>query len=313
MNDIDGNLAELDKDHALREDIRLLGRLLGDTLREQEGDTTFDLIEQIRQLAIRFRRDDDEQARRELAGVLDVLSPAASVAVIRAFTYFSQLANIAEDLDHNRRRRQHQLTGAPPQEGSLALALVRAGQAGHGAGAVAEFFRDALMSPVLTAHPTEVQRKSILDCQLHIARLLTERDRQELTPEELAANEEALRRADPDHVADAHPARAAADRARRDRERPVLLSLHLPAPAAAPVQRDRGSAVPQVSRCRDRRGTGAAAGRMDRRGPRRQPLRHPRRHAARAGPPIVDRAGLSASTRFTRWAASCRSPCAWWR
>jgi phosphoenolpyruvate carboxylase len=194
MNDIDGNLAELDKDQPLREDIRLLGRLLGDTLREQEGGSTFELIEQIRQLAIRFRRDGDEQARSELAGVLDVLSPAASVAVIRAFTYFSQLANIAEDLDHNRRRRLHQLSGSPAQEGSLALALARAGEAGHGAGAVAEFFRDALMSPVLTAHPTEVQRKSILDCQLHIARLLTERDRQELTPEELAANEEALRR-----------------------------------------------------------------------------------------------------------------------
>ena len=93
-------------------------------------------------------------------------APAASVAVIRAFTYFSQLANIAEDLHHNRRRRAHQLAGSPPQDGSLALALARAAEAGHGAGAVAEFFRDALISPVLTAHPTEVQRKSILDCQL---------------------------------------------------------------------------------------------------------------------------------------------------
>jgi phosphoenolpyruvate carboxylase len=194
MNDFDANLAELDRDQPLREDIRLLGRLLGDTLREQEGEATFELIEQIRQLAIRFRRDGDEQARGELASVLDVLSPAASVAVIRAFTYFSQLANIAEDLDHNRRRRLHQLSGSPAHEGSLALALARAGDAGHGAGAFAEFFRDALMSPVLTAHPTEVQRKSILDCQLHIGRLLTERDRQDLTPEELAANEEALRR-----------------------------------------------------------------------------------------------------------------------
>ena len=165
MNDIDRNLAELDKDQPLREDIRLLGRLLGDTLREQEDESTFELIEQIRQLAIRFRRDDDEQARSELAGVLDLLSPAASVVVVRAFTYFSQLANIAEDLHHNRRRRFHRRAGSPPQEGSLELALGRVAEAGYGAGAVAEFFRDALMSPVLTAHPTEVQRKSILDCQ----------------------------------------------------------------------------------------------------------------------------------------------------
>jgi phosphoenolpyruvate carboxylase len=192
MNDITQDLS-LDKDLPLREDIRLLGRLLGDTLREQEGEDTFQLIEQIRQTAIRFRRDGDQQARGELESLLDLLSPAATVAVIRAFTYFSQLANIAEDLHHNRRRRAHQLAGSPPPEGSLATALDRAARAGMGAKAVAEFFRDALISPVLTAHPTEVQRKSILDCQLAIARLLGERDRMDLTAEERDANEESLR------------------------------------------------------------------------------------------------------------------------
>jgi len=194
MNDMTHDLAEADKDLPLREDIRLLGRLLGDTLREQEGQDTFDLIERIRQHAIRFRRDGDEQARAALVSELDVLTLEATVAVIRAFTFFSQLANIAEDLHHNRRRRFHQIAGSSPQEGSVALALDRLTGAGYGAGTVAEFFRDALISPVLTAHPTEVQRKSILDCQLQVARLMTERDRQQLTPEELAANEEALRR-----------------------------------------------------------------------------------------------------------------------
>jgi len=193
MNDITQG-AVLDKDIPLREDIRLLGRLLGDTLREQEGDETFDLIEQIRQTAIRFRRDADHQARQELESLLDLLSPAATVAVIRAFTYFSQLANIAEDLHHNRRRRAHQLAGSPPQEGSLVVALERAAAAGSGPKAIAEFFRDALISPVLTAHPTEVQRKSILDCQRELGRLLSERDRMQLTAEEREANEDALRR-----------------------------------------------------------------------------------------------------------------------
>jgi phosphoenolpyruvate carboxylase len=193
MNDITQDPA-VDKDLPLREDIRLLGRLLGDTLREQEGEETFQLIEQIRQTAIRFRRDGDEQARGELESLLDLLSPSATVAVIRAFTYFSQLANIAEDLHHNRRRRAHQLAGSPPAEGTLAVALDRAAKAGLGAKAVAEFFRDALISPVLTAHPTEVQRKSILDCQLAIARLLSERDRMDLTAEEREANEDSLRR-----------------------------------------------------------------------------------------------------------------------
>ena len=108
MNDINRSAVE-DKDLPLREDVRLLGRLLGDTLREQEGEETYNLIEQIRQTAIRFRRDGDQEARTELESILDLLSPAATVAVIRAFTYFSQLANIAEDLHHNRRRRAHQL------------------------------------------------------------------------------------------------------------------------------------------------------------------------------------------------------------
>jgi phosphoenolpyruvate carboxylase len=186
--------ATIDKDLPLKEDIRHLGRLLGDTLREQEGEAVFGFIERIRQNAIRFRRDGDQQARDELEAELNALSPADTVSLIRAFTYFSQLANLAEDLHHNRRRRAHQIAGSPPQEGSLVLALRRVGDAGHGAGAVAEFFRDALISPVLTAHPTEVQRKSILDCQIQISRLLNERDRLQLTPEEREANERSLRR-----------------------------------------------------------------------------------------------------------------------
>ncbi|HWH49204.1 MAG TPA: phosphoenolpyruvate carboxylase [Burkholderiales bacterium] len=188
------NPAVPDKDSPLREDIRLLGRILGDTLREQEGEAVFDLIERTRQNAIRFRRDRDPDARRELETTLNKLDPVRTIAVVRAFSFFSQLANIAEDQHHNRRRRAHLIVGSPPQEGSIALALTRAGAAGLPAAKVTTFFRDALISPVLTAHPTEVQRKSILDCQLEIARLLTERDRMQLTPDELAQNEEALRR-----------------------------------------------------------------------------------------------------------------------
>ncbi|MEO8156211.1 MAG: phosphoenolpyruvate carboxylase [Betaproteobacteria bacterium] len=183
-----------DKESPLREDIRLLGRILGDTLREQEGEAIFDLIERTRQNAIRFRRDRDPDAKRELEAMLNKLDPVRTVAVVRAFSYFSQLANIAEDQHHNRRRRAHLLAGSAPQEGSMALALRRARDEGMTKQQVREFFSQALVSPVLTAHPTEVQRKSILDCQLAVARLLTERDRIQLTPDEQAQNEEALRR-----------------------------------------------------------------------------------------------------------------------
>ncbi len=188
------NPAVPDKESPLREDIRLLGRILGDTLREQEGDAVFDLIERTRQNAIRFRRDRDPDARRELETALNKLDPVRTIAVVRAFSFFSQLANIAEDQHHNRRRRAHLIAGSAPQEGSVALALARARAAGLPAGKVEAFFRDALIAPVLTAHPTEVQRKSILDCQQEIAQLLTERDRVQLTPDELVQNEKALRR-----------------------------------------------------------------------------------------------------------------------
>ncbi len=194
MNAPGQNPDATDKESPLRQDIRLLGRILGDTLREQEGEAIFDLIERTRQNAIRFRRDRNPDAKRELEAMLNKLDPVRTVAVVRAFSYFSQLANIAEDQHHNRRRRAHLIAGSVPQEGSMALALARAREDGVTADQVSEFFSHALISPVLTAHPTEVQRKSILDCQLEIARLLTERDRTQLTPDELALNEEALRR-----------------------------------------------------------------------------------------------------------------------
>src|SRR5262245_2858971 len=159
MNDIERGVAA-DKDLPLKDDIRLLGRILGDTLRAQEGEETFALIERIRQTAIRFRREGDPQAKRELEGILAQLPPAETLSVVRAFTYFSQLSNIAEDLHRNRRRRAHQVAGSPPQQGSIELALARVSQSAIPLADVAAFFCDALVSPVLTAHPTEVQRKS---------------------------------------------------------------------------------------------------------------------------------------------------------
>ncbi len=184
--------AAIDKDAPLREDIRLLGRLLGDVLRELEGDAVFDVVETIRQTSVRFRRESDAQAGADLDRLLKKLTREQTNSVVRAFSYFSHLANIAEDQHHIRRRRAHLLAGSAPQPGSIALALDRLQAAGVNAGAVREFLGDALISPVLTAHPTEVQRKSILDAEHAIAQLLAERDRQ-LTPRELAANTELLR------------------------------------------------------------------------------------------------------------------------
>jgi phosphoenolpyruvate carboxylase len=181
----------IDKDAPLKEDIRLLGRLLGNVLRDQEGEAVFQVIEHIRQTAVRFRRESDAQAGADLDKLLKKLTRDQTNAVVRAFSYFSHLANIAEDQHHNRRRRAHLLEGSAPQAGSVAHALSKLDDAGVSGAALRNFFRDGLISPVLTAHPTEVQRKSILDAERGIAQLLADRELP-MTPKELGDNTEQL-------------------------------------------------------------------------------------------------------------------------
>lgn len=164
-----------DPDSALVEDIRLLGRILGDVIREQEGHEVFDLIEKIRTLSVRFHRHSDERANKELKKLLKELSADESVKVIRAFTYFSHLANLAEDR-HQLRRQAAQERLASKQDGSIDLALERIRAAGITNQAIAKTLAHSHLSPVLTAHPTEVQRKSILDAERSIAQLLQARD-----------------------------------------------------------------------------------------------------------------------------------------
>ncbi|MDE2081630.1 MAG: phosphoenolpyruvate carboxylase [Burkholderiales bacterium] len=186
----DGDAAA--KNKPLVEDIRLLGRILGDVIREQEGAAAFDLIERVRQLSVAYRLKADASAGRVLDRLLKNLSADQTVTVIRAFSYFSHLANIAEDRHHVRRRAVHEREGHH-QEGSLAVAFERLHRADHHAADIAATLAGAYISPVLTAHPTEVQRKSILDAERAIAGLLGERD--ELPTAEQRADNEALMRA----------------------------------------------------------------------------------------------------------------------
>jgi phosphoenolpyruvate carboxylase len=184
-----------EKDAPLRDDIRLLGRILGDTVREQEGEEVFELVEQIRQASIRFHRDNEIGARRELEATLDSLNADQTLAITRAYSYFSHLANIAEDQHHIRRNRAHAIAGSAPRPGSLDYAFRRTREMGVEPARLADFFDHALVSPVLTAHPTEVRRKSTLTRELEIAKLLDERERLGGNEDELALNEERLRRA----------------------------------------------------------------------------------------------------------------------
>ena len=193
-----------DKDQPLIDDIRLLGRILGDVIREQEGVAAYELVEQVRKLSVAFRRDADQEADRALKKLLKSLSGDQTVSVIRAFTYFSHLANLAEDRHHIRRRAVHERAG-DTQEGSIEVALSRLRWAGIAPKTIAQTLAGSYVAPVLTAHPTEVQRKSILDAERDIALLLAQRDdiqvraqlynsaKDALTPRELAANEAQLR------------------------------------------------------------------------------------------------------------------------
>src|SRR5678815_4783120 len=163
------------KNQPLVDDIRLLGRILGDVIREQEGKEAFDLVERVRQLAVAYRLKRDKTAGRALDRLLTSLSGDRTVSVIRAFSYFSHLANIAEDRHHLRRRAFHDRQGHL-QEGSLPMAFQRLARRGIEAERIAATLNRAFISPVLTAHPTEVQRKSILDAERAIAELLAARE-----------------------------------------------------------------------------------------------------------------------------------------
>jgi phosphoenolpyruvate carboxylase len=181
----------LDKDLPLKEDIRLLGRLLGEVLREQSGEDMYDLVETIRQTSVQFAKLRDEEAGRQLEGILNGFSAQNAVFVVRAFSQFLHLANIAEDQHHIRRNREHEIAGSKPRDGTLIHALERLDQAGIGGEVLADVIADMQVTPVLTAHPTEVQRKSVLTLHRKLAVLLGERDR-DLTPSEAVENEAEL-------------------------------------------------------------------------------------------------------------------------
>jgi phosphoenolpyruvate carboxylase len=163
------------KNQPLMEDIRLLGRILGEVIREQEGRDAYELVERVRKLSVAFRLKRDAQAGKSFDKLLKSLSGDQTVSVIRAFSYFSHLANIAEDRHHVRRREIHDRAGSLA-EGSLAFALERLHEAGVRPNEIAKTLQHGFISPVLTAHPTEVQRKSILDAERAVAELVGARD-----------------------------------------------------------------------------------------------------------------------------------------
>jgi phosphoenolpyruvate carboxylase len=184
---------EPDPHKPLRQDVRLLGELLGETLRVHEGASLLETVEQVRALAKRARADGGDF--RGLAARLGELPVEAAIPLARAFTHFLNLANVAEQHHRIRRRRLHlREPDARPQRGSCDEVFARLVRERIGADEFFEAVRALRVELVLTAHPTEVSRRTLIHKYNRIAARLAERDRPDLTRPERDDLDAALRR-----------------------------------------------------------------------------------------------------------------------
>jgi phosphoenolpyruvate carboxylase len=178
----------------LRDDVRLLGEVLGETLRAREGQGLFDAVERVRALS-KGGRGTGNSGLDHLAGLLSTLPVASAVPVARAFSHFLMLANIAEQHHRIRRRREYQRDpGAAPQPASCEEAFPRLLRAGVDPDRLHATVLSLRIELVLTAHPTEIARRTTIHRQLQIADALARQDRPDLTAPERADILETLRR-----------------------------------------------------------------------------------------------------------------------
>ena len=166
----------------LREDIRLLGGILGQIVRKHAGEETFELVEKARVESFRIRRDEID--RTELEELFRDIDVQDAISVIRAFSHFALLANLAEDIHRERRRAIHVRAGDPPQDSSLAATYSKLSAAGLTDEQVGSALADATVVPVITAHPTETRRRTVFEVQRRITDLMRFAGRTELTPAE---------------------------------------------------------------------------------------------------------------------------------
>jgi phosphoenolpyruvate carboxylase len=161
------------KDEPLRRDTNLLGRVLGQVLIEQEGEGLFDAEEEIRLLCKRLRFDYDQALDERLRRKIEGMDGDQLQKIVRAFSVYFQLVNIAERYHRVRRRRQYESSpGNPPQRASLASALARLRGEGLRAQKLQRVLDDMSVELVLTAHPTEALRRSIRQKHVRIGEML---------------------------------------------------------------------------------------------------------------------------------------------
>jgi phosphoenolpyruvate carboxylase len=197
-------LAELEarsgdlKEAPLRRDVRSLGTLLGEVLREQAGDDLYQHVEALRQGTIR-RRDAEARGNAEEAAqhgskaleLVHTLPIERAILLTRAFAFYFELINLAETNHRKRRRIALQLSGeAGRQRGSLAGTLAEMRRVGVSEDEAMDWLRRVLIVPVFTAHPTEVARRSVMSKRRRIGEFLATLDRIPIPEQDLAQLEE---------------------------------------------------------------------------------------------------------------------------
>ena len=188
-----------DPHQPLRDDVRLLGGLLGETLRRQEGEPLYERVERVRAFAKRTRRSGIDETRAErfaaLAADLRAIPVGSAVPIARAFSHFLNLANVAEQHHRVRRRRDYlRDPQARPQPGSVEETLPRLLAAGVAPDALHDAVCALRIGLVITAHPTEIMRRTLQHKYNVVADALAGLDRPDLTPAERAALIDTLRR-----------------------------------------------------------------------------------------------------------------------
>ena len=193
-------LAELEartgdiKEAPLRRDVRSLGMLLGQVLREQVGEQLFGEVEELRQIAIRRREAQNGEAGQPFSsglGGVQLLDTVQAYRLARAFAFYFELINLAETNHRKRRRLSLQLSG-DTQRGSLRGTLRAMRAAGISGEAAVDWLRSISIIPVFTAHPTEIARRVVMFKRRRIADLLEQLDRIPLSDEQLEQYEESL-------------------------------------------------------------------------------------------------------------------------
>ena len=179
-NEQSSSTSNAQRQDLLWEDIRHLGRILGQVIREQEGDEVFNLVENARRAAFELHRGDGDVEK--LTGLFRDIDPADANPVIRAFTHFALLANLAEDLHEELGIEAALDAGAPPQDSTLEATWQKLRDAKVSSSAIAEMMDHIEVVPVLTAHPTETRRRTVFDVQKHITAAMRRRHEIQAAP-----------------------------------------------------------------------------------------------------------------------------------